>query len=164
METSDRHKQGIKEILEDETFKKEFDLDMMKYSRNYEKSMFIEPINTGAKVEGDLIWSPKSFVPRSSMFNLTVDLFGQSVNLIEFGGRAEGLEYFLEAYMGPNGYHSDAVSKTSQSNSIAIKSVKPDKIKRIDRRVRKLISIFILLFATMPLTLPQNKKFYTFLN
>lgn len=134
METSDPHKQAIRSILEDETLKQEFNLDSRKFSRNYEGSFFFEKLNTGATVEGDLIWSTKSFIPRSGMFNLTVDLFGSAINLFEVGGRMEGLEYFLESYFGPNGYFSendvqDAVDET------AVDAIKADKIKRIDRRV-----------------------------
>ncbi|XP_041357844.1 uncharacterized protein LOC121374798 [Gigantopelta aegis] len=104
MESASPHKQSIKAILEKEDLKKEFDLEKLKYSRNYEGSLFFERLNTGAVVESNLIWSPKSFVPRSAMVNLTVDLFGNSINLFELGGRIEGLEYLLETYLGPYGY------------------------------------------------------------
>ena len=104
MESSSPHKQGIRGILENEELKKEFDLEKIKYSRNYEGSFFLEKFNTGAMVESNLIWSGKSFIPRSAMVNLTVDLFGNSMNLFEMGGRVEGLEYLLETYLGPYGY------------------------------------------------------------
>jgi hypothetical protein len=38
------------------------------------------------------------------MVNLTVDLFGHSVNLFEIGGRVEGLEKILADNFGPKGY------------------------------------------------------------
>ncbi|XP_045158693.2 uncharacterized protein LOC123524511 [Mercenaria mercenaria] len=133
METSDRHKQDIRALLEDETFKKEFDLDKRKFSRNYEGSVFIERLNTGAKAEGDLIWSSKSFIPRSGMMNLTFDLFGHSVNLFEIGGRAEGLEYFLESFFGPNGYFGNPEAEKS-SNEIVPKNIRGDKMKKIEKR------------------------------
>ena len=143
METSDRHKQYIRLILEDQELKKEFDLDKRKFSRNYEGSVFIEKLNTGAKLEGDLIWSSKSFVPRSAMLNLTVDLFGHSVNLLELGGRVEGLEYFMESFFGPNGYFSEntANKPVDVSNS---KSLHPAKMKRIDSRVRNYFSMGLI--------------------
>ena len=133
METSDPHKQAIRAILEDETLQKEFDLDNRKYSRNYEGSIFLEKINTGATVEGDLIWSSKSFIPRAGMFNFTVDLFGKAVNLFEVGGRVEGLEYFLESYFGPNGYFSE--NDIEAADETALKTIKPDKVSRIEKRV-----------------------------
>ncbi|KAH3697757.1 hypothetical protein DPMN_085267 [Dreissena polymorpha] len=137
METSDPHKQTIRSILEDETLKAEFDMEKRKYSRNYEGSIFLEKINTGATVESDIIWSSKSFIPRSGMFNLTVDLFGNAVNLFEIGGRIEGLEYFLESYFGPNGYFSETNVKAA-STETAVDTIKADKMKidRIDKRVR----------------------------
>ena len=135
METSDRHKQDIRALLEDETFKKEFDLDKRKFSRNYEGSAFIERINTGAKIEGDLIWSSKSFIPRSGMMNLTFDLFGHSVNLFEIGVRAEGLEYFMESFFGPNGYFRNPEAADSNTKDIVPKNIRADKLKKIDKRV-----------------------------
>lgn len=139
METSDPHKQAIRAILEDETLQKEFNIDKRKYSKNYEGSLFIEKINTGATVEGDLIWSSKSFIPRAGMFNLTVDLFGNAVNLLEVGGRVEGLEYFLESYFGPNGYFSENDVKAAEET--ALKTIKPDKVSRIEKRVSYLLLI-----------------------
>lgn len=145
METANPHKQAIRSVLEDETLQKEFNLDNRKYSRNYEKSLFIEKINTGAVAEGDLIWSSKSFIPRSAMANLTVDLFGNSINLFEIGGRMEGLEYFLESYFGPNGYFSETDVKEAVDET-AVDVIKSDKVKRIDKRVRSSVqSIKILI-------------------
>ena len=103
METSDVHKQNLRMILKDTTLRKAFDMDKRKFSRNIEKSVFFESINTGAKVESNLIWSSNSYIPRSAMLNLTVDLFGSSINLLEVGGRIEGMEHLLERYFGPMG-------------------------------------------------------------
>ena len=91
-ETDSPLKREVRAILENEKLKKEFDLDKRKFSRNIEWSAFNDAINTGAAIESNLIWSSQSFVPRSAMVNLTVDLFGHSVNLVEFGGRVQGLE------------------------------------------------------------------------
>lgn len=38
---------------------------------------------SGGSYESNVIFSPKSYLPRSAMFNLTVDLFGESVNVLE---------------------------------------------------------------------------------
>lgn len=62
-----------------------------------------------------MIWSSKSFVPRSASLNLTMNLFGESMNLFEIGGRVEGLESLLESYFGPVGHFSD---ETKGSNDI----------------------------------------------
>ncbi|KAL3871450.1 hypothetical protein ACJMK2_039447 [Sinanodonta woodiana] len=133
METSDRHKQEIRSILEDDVLQKEFDLDKRKFSRNYEKSFFFEMMNTGAKFEGDLIWSTKSFIPRFGMVNLTIDLFGNTLNLLQLGGRLEGLEYFIESYFGPDGYFGE---NHQAAESTAVRSIRPEKISKIDRRLK----------------------------
>jgi len=106
-ETSDLHKQTIRKILEDQTLRKQFNLDKTKFSRNFEGSFFSDSLNTGAKVESNVVFSPKSYIPRSAMLNLTFDLFGESVNLLEVGGRVEGLERLVENYFGPKGYFSN---------------------------------------------------------
>jgi len=40
-------------------------------------------LNAGATLESSLVWSPKSFVPRSAEMGLSVDVFGQAVNFFE---------------------------------------------------------------------------------
>jgi hypothetical protein len=138
METSDPHKQRIRRILDSTTLKKTFDLDKRKYSRNFEGAMFFDSINTGAKIEGNLIWSAKSYIPRSAMFNLTVDLFGKSVNLMEFGGRAEGLEHMVENYFGPGGVFSDSSVKDVLKKR-GKRSVSDDKMNLIDNQVSRVV-------------------------
>ena len=160
MESSDPHKQAIKAILEDETLQKEFDLDKRKFSRNYEGSLFMEKINTGATVEGDLIWSSKSFIPRSGMFNLTVDLFGTAVNLLEVGGRVEGLEYFMESYFGPNGYFSE--NDVESADETALKTIKPDKVSRIEKRVSSMSPFSFSCFLSFIFVLFLQQKYGQF--
>lgn len=134
METSDPHKQGIRAILEDEQLAKEFDMDKRKFSRNYEGSLFFEKINTGAKAESNVIWSSKSFLPRSAMVNLTVDLFGHAINLIEIGGRVEGLEYYLENLFGPEGILQNPEAKDTWKRSKR-QVVRREKLESIKQRV-----------------------------
>ena len=50
MESSDMANKLVQQLLNDETLDKEFDLDKMKFSRNYEGSFFPEGLNAGAKV------------------------------------------------------------------------------------------------------------------
>lgn len=135
METSSPLKQDIRKIINNKRLKKEFNLEKLKYSRNYEASFFLEKLNTGAAVDSNLIWSSKSFLPRSAMTNITFDFFGHSVNLLEIGGRIEGLEYFLESYFGPNGYfqNNDIKETTKQT----LKGISNKKMEDIDRQVRE---------------------------
>lgn len=135
METSDPHKQEIREILEDETLKKEFDLDKRKFSRNYEGSFFWKKLGAGAKLESNLVWSTESFIPRSVMANLTIDIFGNSLNLLEVGGRMEGLEYLLESYFGPSGYFSDSSDAEEMPAATSHSKISGPKMNRIKDRV-----------------------------
>ncbi|XP_060075290.1 apolipophorins-like [Ylistrum balloti] len=106
-ETSNRHKQGIRNILSTFQLGNKFNLDKTKFSHNFEKSIFLQQYNIGSSFESNVVWTPSSFVPRSMSANLTIDLFGRSVNLLDIAGRFEGLDAFLESYFGPNGYFSD---------------------------------------------------------
>ena len=89
-------------MLQTESLRKEFDIDKRKFSRNIEFSKYSEMVNAGASVESNIIWSANSFVPRSASVNLTVDLFGHSVNLVEVGGRVEGLNNILQDLFDKN--------------------------------------------------------------
>ena len=117
-ETSSPFKQDIRSIIENEFLRKTFDMDKRKFSRNIEWSAFSELINTGASVESNLIWSTKSFIPRSATVNLTLDIFGESVNLMEIGGRAEGLDSLLESLIADEK-----------------EEIKSNKIKHFDNKV-----------------------------
>lgn len=99
METSNPQKQQIREILEEEELVKVFDMDKRKFSRNVEWSGFSDSLNAGAMAEANLIFAD-SYVPRSASVNLTVELFGSSMNLLEIGGRLEGFESILERLFG----------------------------------------------------------------
>ncbi|XP_076440191.1 uncharacterized protein LOC143279842 [Babylonia areolata] len=100
LETESPHKQAIRDVLGNELLQREFSKDRRKFSRNTEVSFFSDKFNLGATFESNTIWSSSSFLPRSAMVNLTVDMFGHSVNLLELGGRVQGLEYLLQTYFG----------------------------------------------------------------
>ncbi|CAK8688943.1 unnamed protein product [Clavelina lepadiformis] len=99
LESTDPLKGYIKPLLVETNFAKKYNLDPRKYSRFYEASFFSETLNSGATVESSVVWSPKSFVPRSADLDLNVDVFGQAVNLLEMGGRVEGVETFIQSMM-----------------------------------------------------------------
>lgn len=62
---------------------KSFPADLRKFSRNMAVSHFCNVNNAGWDIDANIIYAPKSFIPRSASMNLTLDLFGQSVNLFE---------------------------------------------------------------------------------
>ncbi|KAK2581438.1 hypothetical protein KPH14_005113 [Odynerus spinipes] len=97
----------IQSLLTDKDFGTKFNSDIRKFSRNYEGSFFSEEYNFGANHQSNLIFSPKSYIPRTASFNMTIDLFGESVNLFEVAMRMEGLEYYAENLFGPDGPYSN---------------------------------------------------------
>ena len=116
-ETSAPLKQAIRAVLEDAQLRKAFDLDKRKFSRNVEWSFFNPLVNAGAAVESNVIFSTDSFIPRSAMVNLDVDVFGETMNLMQMGGRVEGLETMLESMFGPSSNDIAARRKRSLVNN-----------------------------------------------
>ena len=139
-ETQDQFKSSLRAILGDARLQREFNLDARKFSRNYDASYFSDTFNTGAKVDGNLVWSQSSFVPRSANLNLTVDVFGNSVNLLEVGGRVEGAEALLESIFGPEGYFPDTA--ISDALTRAKRSVSDDPMEAIRSQVRYLVKYY----------------------
>lgn len=111
METSNPHKQEIRKILEEEKLAKTFDLDKRKFSQNVEWSAFSDSLNVGAVAEANLIFGSESYVPRSGSVDLNVELFGSTINLLEFGGRLEGIESLLEKLFGPEKEINDILGR-----------------------------------------------------
>ncbi|XP_055591953.1 uncharacterized protein LOC129743787 [Uranotaenia lowii] len=90
-------------LLADDDLGKKFRLDIRKFSRNYEQTLFFDEYNFGMSTDADLIFSTESYLPRTASLNLTADLFGESVNFLELNARAEGFEYLVESIFGPTG-------------------------------------------------------------
>ncbi|XP_063589036.1 uncharacterized protein LOC134766188 isoform X1 [Penaeus indicus] len=115
-ESAAPEKQWVRQMIGEELLQKKFSTEALKFSRNYESSFFMNEINTGATVESNVIFSSKSFLPRSAMLNLTLDLFGQSINFFEVGGRIEGFEAYIERFFGPRGYYPEETIETILRN------------------------------------------------
>ncbi|GAB0088507.1 uncharacterized protein DMENIID0001_029540 [Sergentomyia squamirostris] len=80
-----------------------FKLDIRKFSRNYEHSVFFNEYNVGTNIDSNLIFGTESYLPRTLSLNFTFDLFGESINLLEVGLRTEGFEHYFEKIFGPKG-------------------------------------------------------------
>lgn len=106
-ETSSPSKQAIRQMLQSDFLRNKFNTDARKFSRNLEASTFSKELNVGGTVESNVIFSTQSYLPRSATLNLTLDLFGQSVNLVELGARVEGFEPLVESFFGPGGLYPD---------------------------------------------------------
>nr|ATU82717.1 venom apolipophorin-like protein 1 [Pristhesancus plagipennis] len=80
-----------------------FPIDPRKYSQNQELSYSVDMLNLGAAGESNLIYSQKSYIPRSVSLNLTSYMFGHAFNWLEIDLRSENLERALESLFGPRG-------------------------------------------------------------
>lgn len=94
-------------MLENDYLQNKFKTDVLKFSRNYEGSIYNNDLNSGLTFDSNIIFTPESYLPRSAMVNLTIDLFGESLNLFEIGGRFEGFEQIIDNLFGLNGYFKD---------------------------------------------------------
>lgn len=81
-------------------------------------------------MDSNILWSSNSFVPRSASLNLTTTMFGAPLNLLELGGRVEGLETLLETYLGP-GKGANSIPDPDPNHA----SLSPKKIKEIRAQV-----------------------------
>lgn len=70
------------------------------------------------------------------MLNLTVDLFGQSVNLFEVGGRAEGFEPMIEQLFKKQGLFENEALENFLKNSR--KDEQYDKVRNITAPMKKI--------------------------
>ena len=61
----------------------------------------------GGSAQSHLIYHPNSFFPRSAMVNVTVDVLGASINVLEAAARFEGFEILIEQMFGEDGYYPD---------------------------------------------------------
>nr|XP_034825791.1 apolipophorins [Maniola hyperantus] len=77
--------------------------DFRMFSRNYEQSVFFDQYNAGGNYEANVIFSPDSYIPRALSLNLTIDMFGESINLLEIKARGEGFEKYFENLFGNQG-------------------------------------------------------------
>lgn len=86
-------------------------------------------------LESNIIFSQQSYLPRTASLNLTVDIFGQSINIFEvvflelkrykcficysvlqIDGRFEGFERYVESLFGPGGvYHQKEIGHILKS-------------------------------------------------
>ncbi|XP_042895388.1 uncharacterized protein [Parasteatoda tepidariorum] len=97
-------RQDIRQIISNLYLMNKFESDSRKFSTAHEATYFLESIDSGLHLDSHLIYSTDSYLPRSAMFNLTVDVFGKTCNLLELDGRLEGLEHVVESFFGPSGY------------------------------------------------------------
>lgn len=131
------NKVEIQSLLSDMDLVKKFSSDVRKYSHNRQGSIFFEEYNVGANYDNNIIFSSSSYIPKSAMLNFSIDLFGESINLLEVYGRAEGFERYFEAMFGPKGplnsqkLQETFLSKTRFSRSVSDNNVLKNQVDEL---------------------------------
>ncbi|XP_062407569.1 apolipoprotein B-100-like [Sardina pilchardus] len=85
--------------------------DIREYSRNYKTDAYMPQGDVHTSMQGNVIFDPSSQLPREIMLQTTLQVFGQRVDLWEFGMEGKGFEPTIEALFGKNGFFPDTVSK-----------------------------------------------------
>lgn len=101
--TTDISRQLAKQYFSNIQINKKFPNDIRKYSFNNEFSYDLDKFGVGASVDTNVIYSQNEFLPRSTSFNLTGEIFGKSFNLFELSARQENMDLLFEHYFGPKG-------------------------------------------------------------
>ena len=91
-------------MIGQEFLKNKWNTDVRKFSRYFETSYFAKSLGMGSTLESSLIFSQESYLPRSAGVNMSVNVFGETLNIFEIGARGEGFETIIEELFGPEGY------------------------------------------------------------
>ena len=82
-------------------------LPFHKFSKSFEKSLHLDSLNSGATIDGQVIFRPDGYFPKSGLLNITANVLGAPVHLIEAVVGMDGLETVLGNAFGPNGVIPD---------------------------------------------------------
>lgn len=154
-------KREIKEIVTNLYLMNKYNTDIRKFSRAMEGSMFFDSINVGAHAESNIIYSPQSYVPRSAMFNLTVDVLGSTVNLFEIGGRLEHVEKIIERLFGPKGYFSQSSVSKVVNNWRQKRSISDNRVEEMSDKFDAKTRFNEDPFGSMYLKIFGNEMWYS---
>lgn len=101
--TSSPQKVELQGLLADNRIDEKNNFDFRKFSKYHEYSLFFEEYNFGISGESNVIFGTESYLPRYIQFNGTINLFGNSLNPLEFAMRIKGMESYIESIFGLNG-------------------------------------------------------------
>lgn len=111
-----------------------FPFDPRKYSFNGEFSWSLDALGMSNNIEGDVIYSQNSYLPRTAQLNLTSEIFGQRFNFLELAARQENLDKVIEHYLGPQGILRKA---TLQENYDTMVKPVANLLKNLKEKVDK---------------------------
>lgn len=106
--STDPSREAVRQHFANVRSTQKFPIDLRRYSFNREFSYSVGSLGLGASTDANVIYSQKSFLPRSARFNLTGEIFGNSFNIFEVAGRQENLDLLMESKFGPKGLFNTA--------------------------------------------------------
>ncbi|CAB1444060.1 unnamed protein product [Pleuronectes platessa] len=113
LRSEDPMKQTLIDSLPDDIISREFESELLKYS-SY--SDYTATAGMGiTNLETSLIFSPKSFLPKSASTNLTVYFHGRAHNLLEVDLHVENVEPLLKNIFGHNTHISEDGGSTAHN-------------------------------------------------
>ncbi|XP_068593999.1 uncharacterized protein [Cebidichthys violaceus] len=129
LRSEDPVKQALIESLPDDIISRDFEAEFLKYSSysDYTVSSGMGITN----VETSLVFSPKSFLPRSATASLTLYFHGRAHNLLEVDLHVENAEPLLKNVFGHQSFDSDGES-VAQSRKTQPKETKRTRRKTDD--------------------------------
>ncbi|XP_070341027.1 uncharacterized protein [Equus asinus] len=104
LETDDPLKQAFRRALPEDIVSREFRPETWRHSSYSDITFRSASGSLGANMEGTLLFSPASFLPRSATANLTVHALGRAFNLLELGLRLENAEEIAGKLFGPKSF------------------------------------------------------------
>ncbi|XP_049338919.1 uncharacterized protein LOC103023384 isoform X1 [Astyanax mexicanus] len=131
MKTEDPLKKHLMESLPHDIISKDFEAEPWKYSSYMDFTMDAGPAI--ANMEGALVYSPASFLPRSAMANVTVHVLGRSFNVLEVALRMENAESLLWRTFGEGHRSSPVDNSDTQTESTSHTSHGKKRNKRNEK-------------------------------
>ncbi|KAJ0066438.1 hypothetical protein NL108_013023 [Boleophthalmus pectinirostris] len=125
LRSEDPFKQSLLQSLPDDIISREFEGEFLKLS-SYSDHTLVSDLGI-TNVETSLVFSPKSFLPRSTSANLTVYMNGRACNLLQVDLRIKNVEAFFKHLFGPENAEAEFSQKPQE----------PKKTKRKQTEDRK---------------------------
>nr|XP_013118557.1 unnamed protein product [Stomoxys calcitrans] len=109
-------------LLQADDLPDKFKMDIRKFSRNYDFSVFFDEYNVGTTTDVNVIFGTDSYLPRMATWNFTTELFGQSINFFELSARTEGFDQAISGLFGAQGpfnseFFSEKLAFLTNSNA-----------------------------------------------
>uniref|UniRef100_A0AC11C0Q4 Uncharacterized protein n=1 Tax=Ovis aries TaxID=9940 RepID=A0AC11C0Q4_SHEEP len=115
LKTDDPLKQSLREAVPEDIVSREFHPEVWKHSSYSDVTFRSASGSLGANLEGTLLFSPASFLPRSATANLTIHALGHAFNLLELGLRLENAEEMARRLFGPKSFWGQEEKRQAQA-------------------------------------------------